>query len=51
MEGVVFLDMTDEASPEQVGSFYLDGYARDLVMSGSIVYAVDSPTGLYILGP
>jgi hypothetical protein len=30
------------------GSFFLDGYARDVVASGSLALAVDSPTGLYV---
>ena len=30
------------------GSFFLDGYARDVVASGSLAFAVDSPTGLYV---
>ena len=48
MEGFVLVDTSDETTPEGVGSFFLDGYAHDVVTSESIAYATDSPTGLYI---
>ena len=48
MEGVVLVDLTNEAAPAAADSFFLDGYARDVVTSGSFAYAVDSPSGLYI---
>ncbi len=48
MEGFVLIDVSSESTPTSVGSFFLDGYARDVVTSGSIAYATDSPTGLYI---
>ena len=48
MEGVVLVDVSDESEPVSLGSFFLDGYARDVVTSGSIAYASDSPSGLYI---
>ncbi len=48
MEGFVLIDVTDEAAPQGVGSFFLDGYARDVVTAGSFAYATDSPSGLYI---
>ena len=48
MEGFVLVDLADEAAPQGVGSFFLDGYARDVVTEGSYAYATDSPSGLYI---
>ncbi len=48
MEGMVMVDTTDESAPTGAGSFFLDGYARDVVTSGHIAYATDSPTGLYV---
>jgi hypothetical protein len=48
MEGMVLVDATDEAAPTGAGSFFLDGYARDVVTSGPMAYATDSPTGLYV---
>ena len=48
MEGFVLIDVSDEYSPVGVGSFFLDGYARDVVTLGSIAYATDSPSGLYV---
>ena len=48
MEGLVLVDATDESAPAGAGSFFLDGYARDVVTSGPMAYATDSPTGLYV---
>ena len=48
MEGVVLVDIADETSPTGTGSFFLDGYARDVVTLGALAYAVDSPSGLYV---
>lgn len=48
MEGMVLVDATDETAPTGAGSFFLDGYARDVVTSGPMAYATDSPTGLYV---
>ncbi|MEE2790267.1 MAG: hypothetical protein VX453_01390 [Acidobacteriota bacterium] len=48
MEGMVLVDASDESQPTGAGSFFLDGYARDVVTSGRMAYATDSPTGLYI---
>ena len=48
MEGFVLVDATTESEPASAGSFFLDGYARDVVTSGPIAYATDSPTGLYV---
>ena len=48
MEGMVMVDTSDETAPTAAGSFFLDGYARDVVTSGKIAYATDSPTGLYV---
>ena len=48
MEGMVMVDASDESAPTGAGSFFLDGYARDVVTSGRMAYATDSPTGLYV---
>lgn len=48
MEGMVMVDISDEITPSGAGSFFLDGYARDVVTSGRMAYATDSPTGLYV---
>ena len=48
MEGMVMVDISDETAPTGAGSFFLDGYARDVVTSGKMAYATDSPTGLYV---
>lgn len=48
MEGFVLIDVSDERAPEGIGSYYLDGYARDVVTAGTIAYATDSPSGLYV---
>lgn len=48
MEGMVLVDSSDESAPTGAGSFFLDGYARDVVTSGPMAYATDSPTGLYV---
>ncbi len=37
-----------ETAPAGIGSFFLDGYARDVVTVGTIAYATDSPLGLYV---
>ena len=48
MEGFVLIDNSNESEPQSIGSYFLDGYARDVVTSGSIAYATDSPTGVYV---
>ena len=48
MEGFVLIDVSDETAPAGIGSFFLDGYARDVVTAGTIAYATDSPSGLYV---
>ena len=48
MEGFVLIDVSDETAPVGIGSFFLDGYARDVVTAGTIAYATDSPSGLYV---
>ena len=48
MEGFVLIDVSDETAPEGIGSYFLDGYARDVVTAGTIAYATDSPSGLYV---
>ncbi len=48
MEGFVLVDVSDETAPSGIGSFFLDGYARDVVTAGTIAYATDSPSGLYV---
>ncbi len=48
MEGFVLIDTSDETNPQSIGSYFLDGYARDVVTSGPIAYATDSPTGVYV---
>ena len=48
MEGFVLVDVSDETAPAGAGSFFLDGYARDVVTAGTIAYATDSPSGLYV---
>lgn len=48
MEGFVLVDVSDETTPAGVGSYFLDGYARDVVTAGTIAYATDSPSGLYV---
>jgi hypothetical protein len=49
MSGVDFIDTTNINKPALLGSFFLDGYARDVATSGgSMAYAIDSPTGLYV---
>ena len=48
MEGFVLVDVSDETAPAGVGSFFLDGYARDVVTAGTMAYATDSPSGLYV---
>jgi len=45
MSGVDFIDVSNKAKPVSLGSFFLDGYARDVVAAGSLAYAVDAPTG------
>ena len=37
------------ARPAQVGSVYLEGFATDVLISSSLAYASDRPTGLYVL--
>ncbi|MEE2778477.1 MAG: hypothetical protein VYE73_17130 [Acidobacteriota bacterium] len=49
MDGVAIGDLSDEGAPSVVASFFVDGYGRDLVADGRLVYAVDSPAGLYVL--
>ena len=40
--------MCEPSSVGAAGSFFLAGYARDVVTSGRMAYATDSPTGLYV---
>ena len=44
----MLVDQSDVSAPVSAGSFFLDGYARDVVVSGTLAYAVDSPSGLYV---
>ena len=48
MEGFVLVDISDETAPAGIGSFFLDGYARDVVTDGTLAFATDSPSGLYV---
>jgi hypothetical protein len=48
MSGVDYVDVSDPAKPANIGSFFLDGYARDVVSEGKFAYAVDSPAGIYV---
>jgi hypothetical protein len=45
---VLDIDVSNPAAPASKGSFFLDGYARDIVSKGAMAYAVDSPAGLYV---
>ena len=48
------MDVIDLASldkPTLRGSFFVDGYARDVAASSRFAFAVDAPTGLYVLDP
>jgi hypothetical protein len=49
MSGVDYLDISNPAQPKKIGSFFLDGYARDVVAAGPMAFAVDAPSGLYVL--
>jgi hypothetical protein len=49
MSGLDYLDVSEPANPVNLGSFFLEGYARDVAASGSMAYAVDAPNGLYVL--
>jgi hypothetical protein len=49
MSGVDYIDVSNAAKPTSLGSFFVDGYARDVIAVGPLAYAVDAPTGLYIL--
>jgi hypothetical protein len=42
------VDLANATKPVGLGSFFVEGYARDVVASGKYVYGVDSPTGLYV---
>src|SRR5262249_42030517 len=46
-----FLDITNDAKPVSVGSVFLEGYSRYLAVLDSMVYAVDSPEGFYVIDP
>src|SRR5207249_10704138 len=48
MSGVDFIDVSNRARPVSLGSFVVDGYARDVVVAGSLAYAVDAPAGLCV---
>ena len=48
MEGFVLIDVSDETAPAGIGSFFLDGYACDVVTARTIAYTTDSPSGLYV---
>ena len=41
-------DVANETAPSGIGSFFLDGYARDVVTAGTFAFATDSPSGLYV---
>jgi hypothetical protein len=47
--GVAYVDISNEAKPVLLGSTFLEGYSRYLAVFDSLVYAVDSPAGFYIL--
>jgi hypothetical protein len=47
MSGVDVIDVSNTARPALLDSLFLDGYARDVAVSGSVVYPIHSPTGLY----
>lgn len=51
MLGVAYVDISNEAKPALLGSAFLEGYSRYLAVFDSLVYAVDSPEGFYILDP
>jgi hypothetical protein len=48
MSGVNFVDVSDPAKPEELGEFFLEGYARAVASTGTIAVAVDAPAGLYV---
>ena len=47
MSGVDFVDTSNADKPAMLGSFYVEGYAREVAAFGSMAYAVDAPTGVY----
>src|SRR5258705_11780792 len=49
MLGVAYVDISNEAKPVLLGSAFLEGYSRYLAVFDSLVYAVDSPVGFYVL--
>ena len=49
MSGVDLIDVSNLAGPVSLGSVYLDGYSRDVTVLGSLAYAVDDPSGFYVL--
>jgi len=51
MSGIDLIDISNPAKPLRLGSFFVDGYARDVAMAGALAYAVDAPSGLYVLDP
>jgi hypothetical protein len=51
MTGIDVIDLTSLDKPVGRGSFFLDGYARDVAASSRFAFAVDAPTGLYALDP
>jgi hypothetical protein len=49
MTGLDVIDVSDTGKPVLIGSCFLDGYARDAAIAGSVAYAVDNPSGFYVL--
>ena len=49
MSGVDLIDVSNLAGPVSLGSVYLDGYSRDVTVLVSLAYAVDDPSGFYVL--
>jgi hypothetical protein len=49
MSGIDVIDTSNPDKPASMGSYFTDGYARDVATSGSLAYVVDQPAGFSIL--
>lgn len=45
--GISVIDVST-ANPTLVGSFFVDGFAKDVVTRGTLAYALDQPSGFYV---
>jgi hypothetical protein len=47
--GIDVIEVSNASKPTLAGSFFVEGFAKDVVTRGAVAYALDQPSGLYVL--